>query len=100
MKKYIFIFIIVTLISFTTLTKNASKNLENKIYNKKEKLILLENQYNLILLEHNYLSTPEKLFSYSDKIRKEDYIPIDITKLNKITFQQNNIEIKKFIEND
>ena len=100
MKKYFFILIIVLLISFTTLTKNASKNLENKIYNKKEQLILLQSQYNLVLLEHNYLSTPEKLFSYNEEIKKEDYIPIDINDLNKILFKKNKLEIKKFIKND
>ena len=35
MKKFILIMLIISLISFTTFIKNTSKNLENKIYNKK-----------------------------------------------------------------
>ena len=100
MKKYLIVITIIFLVSFTTLIKNASKNLENKIYNKKENIIVLERKYDLVQLENNYLSSPQKLFSYSQNINKEDYLPIDITKLNKINFLKNKIEIKKFIENE
>ena len=86
MKKYLIVITIIFLVSFTTLIKNASKNLENKIYNKKENIIVLERKYDLVLLENNYLSSPQKLFSYSQNINKEDYLPIDITNLNKIYF--------------
>ncbi len=88
------------MISFTTLIKNGSKNLENKIYNKKENILILERKYNLVLLENNYLSSPQKLFSYTQNISKGDYLPIDITDLNKINFLKNKIEIKKFLENE
>ena len=100
MKKYLIVITIIFLVSFTTLIKNASKNLENKIYNKKENIIVLERKYDLVLLENNYLSSPQKLFSYSQNINKEDYLPIDITNLNKIYFLKNKIEINKFIKNE
>ena len=100
MKKYFLILIILFLISLTTITKNSSKTLENKIYNKKDNIILLDRKYNLILLEHNYLTSPQKLFNYSENIKKELYIPIDITSLNKIIFSNNRFKIKKFTENE
>jgi len=100
MKKYLIVITIIFLVSFTALIKNASKNLENKIYNKKENIIVLERKYDLVLLENNYLSSPQKLFSYSQNINKEDYLPIDITNLNKIYFLKNKIEINKFIKNE
>ncbi len=100
MKKYLIVITIIFLVSLTTFIKNASKNLESKIYNKKENIIVLERKYDLVLLENNYLSSPQKLFSYSQNINKEDYLPIDITNLNKMNFLKNKIEIKKFIENE
>jgi len=100
MKKYLIVITIIFLVSFTALIKNSSKNLENKIYNKKENIIVLERKYDLVLLENNYLSSPQKLFSYSQNINKEDYLPIDITNLNKIYFLKNKIEINKFIKNE
>ena len=100
MKKYLIVITIIFLVSFTALIKNSSKNLENKIYNKKENIIVLERKYDLVLLENNYLSSPQKLFSYSQNINKEDYLPIDITNLSKINFLKNKIEINKFIKNE
>ena len=100
MKKYLIVITIIFLVSLTTFIKNASKNLESKIYNKKENIIVLERKYDLVLLENNYLSSPKKLFSYSQNINKGDYLPIDITNLNKMNFLKNKIEIKKFIENE
>ena len=100
MKKYIVILSIIFLSSFTTLVKNASKDLENKIYNKKENIIILERDYSLVLLENNYLSSPKKLFSYSDNIKKENYYPTDITNFNKIEFTEDKIKIEKFISNE
>ena len=86
MKKYLVIFIIICLISLTTLVKNTSKNLENEIYNKKESIILLDNKYNLVLLENNYLTSPKNLLKYYNKQNSKDYSSLDITSLNKITF--------------
>lgn len=97
MKKYILASMIILLISLTTLVKNTSKNLESEIYNKKESIILLDRKYNLILLEYNYLSSPEKLFSYSENIKKENYNSIDIINLNKIKIFKDKIEIQKFV---
>ena len=88
---------IIFLISFTTIIKNTSKKLENDIFNKRENLILLERKYSLILLENNYLTSPRKLFSYSENLEKENYYPIDIMELNKVEFFENKIHIQKFI---
>ncbi len=97
MKKNIIILMIIFLISFTTIIKNTSKKLENDIFNKRENLILLERKYSLILLENNYLTSPRKLFSYSENLEKENYYPIDIMELNKVEFFENKIQVQKFI---
>ena len=100
MRKYILIILIVSLISFTTFIKNSSKNLENKIYNKKEAIILLDEEYNLAFLENNYLTSPKKLFGYLGDLEAKKYKPIDITFLHKIYFFDDKINIKKFLENE
>ena len=79
MKKYILIILIISLISLTTFIKNSSKSLENKIYNKKEAIILLDEAYNLAFLENNYLTSSKKLFGYLGDLEEKKYKPIDIT---------------------
>jgi len=100
MKKYILIILIISLISFTTFIKNSSKSLENKIYNKKEAIILLDEAYNLAFLENNYLTSSKKLFGYLGDLQAKQYKPIDITFLHKIYFFDDKIKIKKFLENE
>ena len=100
MKKYILIILIISLISFTTFIKNSSKSLENKIYNKKEAIVLLDEAYNLAFLENNYLTSPKKLFDYLGDLEAKKYKPTDITFLHKIYFFDDKINIKKFLENE
>ncbi len=100
MKNYFISLIIIFLISFTTLIKNSSKNLENEIYNKKESIELLSNKYNLILLENNYLTSPKKLFGYAEALNLNDYIPIDIISLNKLYLYNGKLDFENFIKNE
>ena len=65
MKKFISIFIILSLVIFTTIIKNSTKNLDSEIFSLKEELRLLESKYELILLDYNYLTSPKKLLEYS-----------------------------------
>ena len=76
MKKYILIILIISLISFTTFIKNSSKSLENKIYNKKEAIVLLDEAYNLAFLENNYLTS-----DWYEKLKNEN---INLKKTKKI----------------
>tara|TARA_B100001093_G_scaffold446405_1_gene450678 strand:+ start:205 stop:519 length:315 start_codon:yes stop_codon:yes gene_type:complete len=61
-------FIVFTLIFFlivsTTLIKNSTKDLDDKIYSIKENLLFLENRFNDSKLEFDYLSSSEKLLEY------------------------------------
>ena len=45
MKKGILIFLIFSLIIATTLTKNSTKKIDQKIFEKRENIILLKNKY-------------------------------------------------------
>ncbi len=100
MKNYVISLIIIFLISFTTLIKNSSKNLENEIYNKNESIELLSNKYNLILLENNYLTSPKKLSDYAEVLNLNDYNTIDIIDLNKVYLNNGKLYFEKFVENE
>ena len=64
MTKFIVFALILSLIVSTTLIKNSTKDLDDKIYFTKENLLFLENRLKDSKLEFNYLSSSEKLLEY------------------------------------
>ena len=64
MIKFIVFASILSLIVSTTLIKNSTKDLDNKIYSTKENLLFLENRFKDSKLEFDYLSSSEKLLEY------------------------------------
>lgn len=89
MKKFISIFTILSLVIFTTIIKNSTKNLDSEIFSLKEELRLLENKYELILLDYNYLTSPKKLIEYSktyfdQELRKKNINEIKILRLSNV----------------
>ena len=79
-KTIIFIPIIILIIS-TTLVKNSTKQLDKKIFLVKEDLRALEDIYELVLLDYNYLTSPTKLMEYSQKYFEEELTKKKITDL-------------------
>tara|TARA_Y100001958_G_C20805462_1_gene266887 strand:- start:216 stop:515 length:300 start_codon:yes stop_codon:yes gene_type:complete len=61
MLRKIFIITILTLIISTTYIKNHTKKLDEEIFTVKENISYLNSVKELVLLEHNYLTSPEKL---------------------------------------
>mgnify|MGYP001431976230 CR=1 FL=1 len=97
MKKIILIFSIFLLLIFTTITKNSTKNIEKKIYNAKENLRILKQKYEMVLLDFNYLSSPENLMEYQRTYFEDELKEIDIVNLKKLTFIKNEILANNFI---
>ena len=64
MKKLIVFAVIFTLIVFTSLIKNSTKDLDDQIYSLRENILFLENRFNDSKLEFDYLSSSEKLLEY------------------------------------
>ena len=64
MIKFIVFASILSLIVSTTLIKNSTKDLDDKIYSIKENLLFLENRFKDSKLEFDYLSSSEKLLEY------------------------------------
>tara|TARA_B100001540_G_scaffold116361_1_gene104323 strand:+ start:620 stop:928 length:309 start_codon:yes stop_codon:yes gene_type:complete len=96
MRKIILSFVLVFLIFFTSIIKNSTKKIDAKIFNLKENIRLLNEKYELVLLDHNYLSSPKKLNEYQKKFFENELIPIDILNLEEIEFTKNKIIINKF----
>ena len=66
MLKKILIFIpIIVLIISTTFIKNSTKKLDKYIFETQEDLRALNDIYELVLLDYNYLTSPDKLMEYS-----------------------------------
>ena len=98
MKKSILLLSIFFLIIFTTITKNSTKEIEKQIYDIEENLRILQNKYEMVLLDFNYLSSPEKLMEYQSKYFENELKEIDITNLKKLSLIQNEIQIEQFID--
>ena len=87
MKNYIIITLILILIGFTSLVKTSSRDLESKIFTNEEEIKLLSDKKELILLEHNFLSSPERLYELKKLLFNENLISIN---LKKVFFLENH----------
>ena len=96
MKKILFVICIGLLIIFTSVTKNSSKQLETKIHDIEENIRLLENKRQLLKLEYDFLSSPQKLSDFNETYFKNELKKIELNKLNKIS----NIKDNLFKNND
>ena len=95
MKKITFSITIIILIFLTSIIKNSTKKVDLEIFDLKEDIRLLNEKYELVLLDHNYLSSPKKLDEYQKKFFENDLITIDITDVEEIDFAKNKILINK-----
>ena len=79
MKKIVFVTILILILA-TTFIKNATKEIEDKIFTVTENIRPLKLELGDMLLEYNYLSSPEKLTQYQILHFEKNLIKIDITK--------------------
>ena len=78
MKNYLVISIIVILIILTSLVKTSTRDLEAKIFTNKEEIKLLSDKKDLILLENNFLSSPERLFELKKLLLDQNLISLNL----------------------
>ena len=97
MKKVVFV-IIFTLILATSLVKNSTKEIEDNIFMLNENIRPFKAELGDMLLEYNYLSSPDKLTQYQTQYFEKDLIKIDITKIKKLTEKKNYVKVSDFIE--
>ena len=91
MKKVVFATIFILILA-TSLVKNSTKEIEDKIFIVKENIRPLKSKLGDTLLEYNYLSSPEKLTQYQTQYFEKNLIKIDITKIKKL--DESNTQLK------
>ena len=97
MKKIFFFIPVILLIFATTVTKNSTKKLDKKIFEIKENVTVLQEKFELEMLEYNYLTSPKKLMEYQKKYFDNELFEADIQSLNWIRIQNDDLKIKKII---
>ena len=96
MKKVVFVIIFILILA-TSLVKNATKEIEDKIFTINENIRPLKLEFGDVLLEYNYLSSPDKLAQYQAQYFEKNLIKTDVTKIKKLTDINNEITISDFI---
>ena len=100
MKKLFFFTPIIFLIFATTLTKNSTKKLDKEIFQLKENIRILEDRYELTLLDYSILTSPKKLMEYQQFYFDEKFVKKKIENLNKIEFLNEKLKIDKMVKID
>ena len=88
MKKYIIFFSIVSLIITTSIVKSSTRQLEKNIFILEEEVKILDEKFNFLLLESDYLTTPERLIGLKEKIFKDKFFPLDPKDIKKIELNE------------
>ena len=95
--KQLMLVVIFILILITSFVKNSTKEIEDQIFAINENIRPLKSELEDILLEFNYLSSPEKLAQYQAQYFEKDLIKIEIMKIKEITKNNENLEINDLI---
>ncbi len=98
MIKSIFIFIIFLLIISTAFIKNSTKKIDDEIFSIKENIRELEKDFENIKLEHNFLSSTQKLIDFQNLYFDDELIITNVKdiKIIKIRLEKLEIEELKF----
>ena len=103
MKKIILVISIFILILITSLIKNSTKKIEDKLFVVNENIRLLKSELGDILLEYNYLSSPDKLIQYQSQYFENDLIQKDIIDIKQIKEVDDHLiitDLNKKLENN
>ncbi len=100
MKKFLFFIPVIFLIVATTITKNSTKKLDKEIFEIKENIRALEDKYELVLLDFNYLTSPKKLMEYQKLYFDSELIQNDIENLYWMKIKNDQIETGKITNNE
>ena len=93
MKKFSVIFLILFLILFTALIKNSTKRIDDEIFAIKENIRSLKKDFKNIKLEHDYLSSAEKLLEFQNLYFDDELVEKDIQEIKTINQSSEKLEI-------
>ena len=100
MKKFALAAMIFILVLSTTVIKNTTKKIEDQIFTAKENIRVLKSEFENVSLEHDYLSSAEKLLEYQSQYFEDELIQKDINdiKIYNISVDINKIQNFKIIK--
>ena len=96
MKKFSVIFLIFTLVLLTAFIKNSTKRIDDEIFITEENIRSLKKDFETIKLEHDYLSSAEKLLEFQRLYFDDELIKKKIQNIKIIFKTKNNLEIEQF----
>ena len=99
MKKIAFVIIFILILA-TSIIKNSTKGIEDKIFEVNENIRPLKTELSDVLLEYNFLSSPGKLTQYQNQYFEKDLMKIDIINIKEITEKNNLIKISDLINKE
>ena len=94
MKKIGLILTVFILILSTAIIKNSAKKTEDEIFTIKENLRVLSSEFEKIKLEHDYLSSSEKLLEFQSQFFEDELVQKDITNIKVFNFENKNKKIR------
>ena len=95
MTKLLVFTVILILIVSTSLIKNSTKDLDDKIYSTKENILFLENRYKDSKLEFSYLSSSERLLEYQKLYFENSLVMKSLKELKTLKLIDNGLIIKE-----
>ena len=95
MIKSILIFIIFLLIISTAFIKNSTKKIDDEIFSIKENIRELEKDFENIKLEHNFLSSTQKLIDFQNLYFDDELIITNIKDIKIIKIKLERLEIEE-----
>ena len=95
MKKTLIIFFVTFLVLFTAFIKNSTKRIDDEIFLTEENIRILKKDYQNIKLEHDYLSSAEKLLRFQNLYFDSELIKKDIEDIKLIKKKSNKLEIQQ-----
>ena len=96
MKKYLVIFLIFFLILSTAIVKNSTKRIDDEIFLTRENIRGFKKDYEKVKLEHDYLSSAEKLLEFQVMYFDDELVKKDIKNIKIINETTNNLKIEQF----
>ena len=100
MKKFALAIVIFFLVLSTAIIKNTTKQIEDEIFTVKENIRILKTEFENVSLEHDYLSSAERLLEYQFQYFEDDLIQKNIKdiKIYNISDDKNKIQNYKIIK--
>ena len=96
MSKFFIILFILFLILSTAIVKNSTKRIDDEIFVLRESIRSLKKDFENIKLEHDYLSSAEKLLEFQNLYFDSELVKKDIKEIKKINQIFDKIEINQF----